>query len=78
MSLDAALEVQSGDAKVTLPPYQTVLVPAAAQWCAVAAASGDEAPFMFVTPPESVQQLAARLLAAGVGQAQIDAFMEQF
>jgi mannose-6-phosphate isomerase len=78
MSLGAPLEVQSGDAKVTLPPYQTVLIPAAAQWCTVVATAGAAAPFMFVTPPESVQQLAARLLAAGVGQGQIDAFMEQF
>ncbi|HTA55036.1 MAG TPA: class I mannose-6-phosphate isomerase, partial [Candidatus Acidoferrales bacterium] len=78
MSLGAALEVQSADVKVMLPPYQTVLIPAAAQWCTVVAATGDAAPFMFVTPPQSVQQLPARLLAAGVGQAQIDAFMGQF
>jgi hypothetical protein len=33
---------------------------------------------MFVTPPANVQQLAARMLAAGVAQTQIDAFTEQF
>ncbi|HXO17546.1 MAG TPA: type I phosphomannose isomerase catalytic subunit [Candidatus Dormibacteraeota bacterium] len=78
MALDAPLAVTSGDSTVTLPPYQTALVPAASQWCTVAAAAGDAAAFMFVTPPQSGGQLAAQLLAAGVGQEQIDRFTEQF
>jgi mannose-6-phosphate isomerase len=78
MSLDATLDVAIGTAMVTLPRYQTALLPAAAQWCTVTAPEVDAAPFMFVTPPESVEELPARLLAAGIDQLQIDAFMEQF
>ena len=39
MALDAPLAVTSGDSTVTLPPYQTALVPAASQWCTVSAAA---------------------------------------
>ncbi len=78
MTLEAQLEVATGHATVTLERYQTALVPAGCQWCTVRAASGDRAPFMFVTPPESAEALPARVLAAGVTQEQIDAFMEQF
>ena len=77
MSLETPLEVSAGTT-LTLPRYQTVLIPAAAEWCTVRAAQGDAAPFMFVTPPENREQLATRLLAAGVEQVQIDRFMEQF
>jgi mannose-6-phosphate isomerase len=78
MSLDAPLEAATSALSVTLGRYQTVLVPAASQWCTVRAVSGEEAPFMFVTPPASSEELAARLLAAGITQEQIDAFMGQF
>jgi mannose-6-phosphate isomerase len=78
MSLAQPLEVRAGDATLTLPRYQTALVPAASQWCTVRATGGDPAPFMFVTPPENKALLPARLLAAGVDQPRIDAFMEQF
>jgi hypothetical protein len=33
---------------------------------------------MFVTPPASPTELPARLLAAGIDQERIDAFMAQF
>jgi mannose-6-phosphate isomerase len=85
MSLDAALEVACNDVTIALTPYQTALVPAGAQRCTVRAAGkataiGDDvkAPFMFVTPPAEREQLAVRLLAAGIEQSQIDGFMEQF
>jgi mannose-6-phosphate isomerase len=78
MSLDAPLEVQSGSATVNLARYQTALVPATSQWCTVRAVEGDAAPFMFVTPPASREELPARLLAAGIDQMRIDSFMEQF
>jgi mannose-6-phosphate isomerase len=78
MSLDAPLDVATDAASVTLARYQTTLIPAAAQWCTVGASVGDRAAFMFVTPPQNREELPARLLAAGVGQEQIDAFMEQF
>jgi mannose-6-phosphate isomerase len=78
MSLDAQLDLGSDDRSITLQRYQTALIPAAAHWCTVAAASSEGAPFMFVTPPENREELPARLLAAGIEQARIDAFMEQF
>jgi mannose-6-phosphate isomerase len=80
MSLDAGMEVSCDDVTVTLPPYQTALIPAAAQRCTVRAVAetSPAAPFMFVTPPLEREQLAVRLLAAGVEQARIDGFMEQF
>lgn len=78
MSLDAPLEVKSGDASVTLARYQTVLIPAASRWCTVRAAEGDRAPCMFVTPAQSPEQLPARMLAAGIAQEQVDSFMGQF
>jgi mannose-6-phosphate isomerase len=77
MSLDAPLEVATSDDTVNLDRYATVLVPAASQRCTVRASTG-AAPFMFVTPPESSELLAARLLAAGVDQEQIDRFLAQF
>jgi len=78
MSLETPLEVATGETAVTLERYQTTLVPAASQWCTLRAAGADRAACMFVTPPENAHELPARLLAAGVPQARIDAFMEQF
>ena len=78
MSLEDALEVCSESVTATLTPYQTTLVPAGARWCTVRAVQGDAAPFMFVTPPEHRNNLAVQLVAAGVDQARVDAFMEQF
>jgi mannose-6-phosphate isomerase len=77
MSLAAALEVAVEDSTVTLAPYQTALIPAAAKLCTLRA-PGSSADLMFVTPPENRDQLAARLLAAGVGQERIDTFLRQF
>ncbi|HEX3370703.1 MAG TPA: type I phosphomannose isomerase catalytic subunit [Candidatus Cybelea sp.] len=78
MSLDEPLEISGNGDGVTLIPYQTVLIPAAAQWCTVRAARGAAAPFMFVTPPLDREQLASRLIAAGIAQDVIDRFLEQF
>lgn len=77
MSLDEALEVECNDVTVTLGKYQTVLIPAAANWCTVRA-PGPDAPFLFVTKPPASDQLAIRLIASGVPQAQADAFIAQF
>ncbi|MBV8373848.1 MAG: class I mannose-6-phosphate isomerase [Candidatus Eremiobacteraeota bacterium] len=73
MTLNTQLDVSCDGVAVTLEPYQTVLVPAAAERCTVRRGE-----FMFVTPPHSREQLAVRLLAAGVEQAKIDAFIAQF
>jgi mannose-6-phosphate isomerase len=78
MSLDAPLEVRGTGTSVTLDRYQTVLIAAGSEWCTVQAPAGDAAPFMFVTPPENRELLPARLLAAGVSQADIDPFIAQF
>ncbi len=78
MSLDVPLEVATGADALTLPRYRTAVVPAGAQWCTVRSVADESAPFMFVTPPRSGEQLAMRLLAAGIAQAAIDSFMEQF
>jgi mannose-6-phosphate isomerase len=78
MSLAAPLDVATDAASVTLAPYQSVLVPAAASWCSVSAASGERAEFMYVTPPRNREEMAARLIAAGIEQSAIDRFMGRF
>jgi mannose-6-phosphate isomerase len=78
MTLDARMEVGSDGAAAVLPCYQTALVAARSQWCTVRAVDCERAPFMFVTPPESKTVLTARLVAAGVTQERIDAFIAQF
>lgn len=78
MSLDAPIEIRTGDSGIALDRYQTVLLAAASQWCTVRAANGDAAPFMFVTPPENRELLPVRLLAAGITQEEIDRFIAQF
>jgi hypothetical protein len=60
-----------------LRPYQTVLIPASAGSCSVRSAES-EAPFLFVTPARSPDQLATRLLASGIEQQRINVFNAQF
>jgi mannose-6-phosphate isomerase len=78
MSLANPLEVASNGDPVALTRYQTVLVPAGAQWCTVRATASETAAFMFVTPPRDAELLPSRLIAAGVAQETIDRFLEQF
>ena len=85
MSLDAPLDVACDGVAIALTPYQTALIPAAAQRCTVRAGAARttagetaEVPFMFVTPPVERDQLAVRMLAAGVEQTRVDGFIEQF
>jgi len=78
MPLESGLSVSTGDHEVHLKRYQTALVPAAAQRCTVRALDADSAPFLLVTPPESVESLPVRLLAAGLDDGTIDRFMAQF
>lgn len=77
MALAAGISVRANDVDVQLAPYQTALIPAAAAWCTVTASKAS-AEFMCVTPPEQIDVFAARLLAAGIAQDRIDAFMVQF
>ena len=77
MALARPIALACDGGSATLQPYQTALVPAAANWVSAAAADGD-AQFMLVTPPKSVGALPARLLAAGIDPARVDAFTAQF
>ncbi|MHB8146567.1 MAG: type I phosphomannose isomerase catalytic subunit [Vulcanimicrobiaceae bacterium] len=77
MSLGQPLEVRGNDIALQLGKYHTALVPAALEWCTVRAIDG-AAPFMFVTPPADRAALPVRLLAAGIAQSRVDAFMAQF
>lgn len=76
MTLERPLEITCDGGAATLNAYQTALIPAAAKWARMRA-TGDT-PFMLVSSPASPAELPTRLLAAGVAQAEIDAFMEQF
>jgi mannose-6-phosphate isomerase len=78
MSLAAPLELATDATTVTLTPYQSALVPAAAAWCSVRALAGDRSEFMFVTPPRDRAEMAARLIASGIAQTSVDQFMGQF
>lgn len=77
MALQNGLDLACDGGSATLLPYQTAIVPAAAKWVSVTGSSAGS-PFMFVTPPQSTETLPVRLVAAGVPQAQIDAFRTQF
>jgi mannose-6-phosphate isomerase len=77
MSLEQPMEIACAGTTTALHKYQTVLIPAAAGRCSVRS-NKESAPFLFVTPPQSPDQLATRLLAAGVPQPRIDAFTKQF
>jgi mannose-6-phosphate isomerase len=76
-ALDRPVSLHAGSTNVTLKPYQTALIPAAAQSFGVAAANG-AAPFMLVAPPKDRNAIARRMLAAGVDQGRVDRFMVQF
>ena len=77
MTLEHPMELECCGTTLALQKYQTALIPAAAAFCSVRAAETD-APFMFVTPPASPDQLATQLRAGGIAQPQIDAFTQQF
>lgn len=77
MSLEKPLEVSCDATTIALTPYQTALVPAAAERCSVRAADG-EAALMLVTPPAQSDQLAIQLMASGIEQERVDRFMAQF
>ncbi|MGR4065810.1 MAG: type I phosphomannose isomerase catalytic subunit [Vulcanimicrobiaceae bacterium] len=78
MAWSGPLEILAGETAVTLERYQTCLVPAAARHCTIRAARDAQATLALVTPPEDRALLPARMLAAGVAQDRIDAFMHLF
>jgi mannose-6-phosphate isomerase len=77
MSLEHPIVAACGPIEVPLKPYQTALIPAAAENFAIHSLSG-EAPFICVTPPASPESIQQRLEEAGVAQATIGQFLAQF
>ncbi len=77
MALEDAVELVCDGGSAHLNPYQTALIPAAAQSVRI---SGSDAssPFMLVTPPASPEAINKRLHDAGVAQAVIEQFLAQF
>jgi mannose-6-phosphate isomerase len=77
MSLELPMDISCGGTSVMLEKYQTVLIPATAGSCAISS-NGTNADFLFVSPERASNQLASRLLGAGVSQAKVDEFTKQF
>lgn len=77
MSLEHPMAVDCAGTITELRPYQTAVIPAAAGSCSVRGADV-QAPFLFVTPARSPDQLAARLRVSGIAGSRIDAFNAQF
>lgn len=79
MPLDGDLVLECDGAEAaTVSAQDAAIVPAAAQRCAVSAPEGGRTAFTLVTPAGRRDGFAAQLLAAGVDQARVDAFLEQF
>ena len=79
MALEHPLQLSTNDTPVELKAWQTAIVPAACEWCTVTSWSeAGSSPFMLVTPPTHVENVAARMLAAGVDRSRIDRIMSQF
>ena len=77
MSLNEGLELSCDDGDALLAPYETALIPAAAQNVRIQT-SGGVAPFMCVTPPAAPEAMQKRLHDAGVAEPVIEAFLAQF
>ncbi|MGZ3549826.1 MAG: type I phosphomannose isomerase catalytic subunit [Vulcanimicrobiaceae bacterium] len=77
MSLDGKLELSCEGGAATLEPYSTALIPAAAQHVEIRGIDGTT-PFMFVTPPVSLEAFTHRLQEAGVALPAIERFLAQF
>lgn len=77
MALEDGLDLSCGEFEVHAAPYQTALIPAAAQSVAVACGSGS-APFMCVAPAASPEATLKRLADAGVALPLAERFLAQF
>jgi mannose-6-phosphate isomerase len=78
MALAEPMVVRAGETSVTLKPYQTALIPAAAQGFSVTSAGINVAPFMLVTPPKDLAAYGERLVTGGVPRADAERFLAQF
>lgn len=77
MTLADELELVCDGGSAHLEPYQTALVPAAANAVRISG-NGAESPFLLVAPPASNETMSKRLHDAGVPQAIIAEFLAQF
>lgn len=77
-NLDYEIELVCDEGRTVLEPFQTALIPAAANEVCIAATQADSSPFMCVTPPASLEAVERRLRDAGVAQHTIERFMKQF
>jgi mannose-6-phosphate isomerase len=77
MALDGGLELSCDGGSAKLAPYQTALIPAAAQTVSIRAAES-VTPFMCVMPPASPELMQKRLHDAGVALPVIEQFLAQF
>ena len=77
MALDREIHLRTADGETQLAPYQTALVPAAAQRVELSTPA-DGAAAMFVTPPARADAMEERLLTAQVPRDKIEAFLRQF
>lgn len=77
MPLADGLALECNGTNLSLSKFDTALVPAGVPYCTVSSAAAS-VPFTLVTPPTDTNAYAAQLLAAGIAQTRVDAFVEQF
>ncbi len=77
MALDGGLSLSCSGGSAQLAPYQTALVPAAAEHVSICS-TGTLTPFICVMPPASAELMQKRLHDAGVAQPIIEQFLAQF
>ncbi len=77
-NLDFEIELVCEEERAVLAPFQTALVPAAANEVCIASTQADSSPFICVTPPVSREAVERRLHEAGVANHSIERFMHQF
>ena len=77
-NLGYGIELVCEEGRAVLEPFQTALIPAAANSVCIAATQADSSPFMCVTPPTSLDAVERRLRDAGVAHHTIERFMRQF
>ena len=75
-ALDTAVTLHCSGGEAALAPYQTALIPAAAEQVELRAQ--DTTDVMLVTPHRGAGEFAARLKAAGLTHGRIDEFLSQF
>ncbi|MDQ2681101.1 MAG: class I mannose-6-phosphate isomerase [Candidatus Eremiobacteraeota bacterium] len=77
MALNNSVDLTANGQTVTVKPYQTALIPAAAKTVAVSA-SIPRAELLFVTPPQSLNMLEQALTDSGLSEEAVRGFFAQF